>query len=89
MRLRKTTSDAVDPERFMRDQSELADDVEERIGFYHDKLKDFEFGREPELASGVLVFDAIAKAVDVLAPHIATIAALARLKFSGLRPIPP
>ena len=46
---------------------ELADDVEERLGFYRDKparpslLKDFELGREPELASGVLVFDLLAK----------------------------
>ena len=70
---------------------ELADDVEERIGFYRDKptrpslLKDFELGREPELASGVLVFDAIARAVGVPVPQIATIAALTRLKFSGMR----
>ena len=46
---------------------ELADDVEERLGFFRDKptrpslLKDFELGREPELASGVLVFDVLAK----------------------------
>ena len=71
---------------------DLPDDVEQRIGFYRDKptrpslLKDFELGREPELASGVLVFDALANAVDVPAPHLATIAALARLKFSGIRP---
>jgi 2-dehydropantoate 2-reductase len=70
---------------------ELADDAEERIGFYRDKptrpslLKDFELGREPELASGVLVFDAIAQALEVPAPHIATIAALARLKFAAIR----
>jgi 2-dehydropantoate 2-reductase len=71
---------------------DLPDDVEERIGFYRDKptrpslLKDFELGREPELASGVLVFDTLAHAMDVPAPHIATIAALARLKFSAIRP---
>ena len=70
---------------------ELADDVDDRIGFYRDKairpsmLKDFELGREPELASSVLIFDSIAKALDVSAPHIAMMAALARLKFSSLR----
>ena len=70
---------------------ELADDVDERIGFYRDKptrpsmLKDFELGREPELASGVLVFDSIAKVLGVPAPHIAVMTTLARLKFSGLR----
>jgi 2-dehydropantoate 2-reductase len=73
---------------------ELADDVDDRIGFYRDKatrpsmLKDFELGREPELASGVLIFDSIAKALDVPAPHIAVVAALARLKFSALRRAP-
>lgn len=70
---------------------ELADDVDDRIGFYRDKptrpsmLKDFELGREPELASSVLIFDSIAKALDVPAPHIAMMATLARLKFSTLR----
>jgi 2-dehydropantoate 2-reductase len=70
----------------------LADDVEARIGFYRDKptrtslLKDFEQGREPELASGVLVFDVLARAVGVHAPHIATVATLARLKLSAIRP---
>jgi ketopantoate reductase len=73
---------------------ELADDVDDRIGFYRDKatrpsmLKDFELGREPELASSVLIFDSIAKALDVSAPHIAMMAALARLKFSTLRRAP-
>ena len=70
---------------------ELADDVEERLGFYRDKptrpslLKDFELGREPELASGVLVFDVLAKAMGVEAPHIATVAALTRLRWLALR----
>ena len=73
---------------------EMTDDVEDRIGFYRDKatrpsmLKDFELGREPELASSVLIFDTIAKALEVPAPHIAMIAALARLKFSTLRRAP-
>ena len=48
-------------------------------------LKDFELGREPELASGVLVFDMIAKALGQPAPHIAMIATLARLRFEGIR----
>ena len=70
---------------------ELADDVEERLGFYRDKparpslLKDFELGREPELASGVLVFDLLAKAMDVDAPHIFTVAALTRLRWLAVR----
>jgi len=70
---------------------DLADDVEERIGFYRDKptrpslLKDFELGREPELASGVLVFDALAKAMGVEAPHIATVAALTRLRWLAVK----
>lgn len=70
---------------------ELEDDIDERIGFYRDKptrpsmLVDFELGREPELASGVLVFDAIAKALEVSAPHVAMMATLARLKFSSVR----
>lgn len=70
---------------------DLADETDERIGFYRDKptrpsmLKDFELGREPELASGVLVFDMIAKALDQPAPHIAMIAALARLRFESIR----
>lgn len=68
----------------------LEDNVEERVGFYRDKptrpslLKDFELGREPELASGVQIFDTIAKAMQVPAPHVAAIAALARLKFAGM-----
>ena len=71
---------------------ELADDAEERIGFFRDKptrpslLKDFELGREPELASGVLVFDVLAKAMGVDAPHIATVAALTRLRWLAVRP---
>lgn len=70
---------------------ELADDAEEQIGFYRDKptrpslLKDFELGREPELASGVLVFDAIAKALAMPAPYIATVATLARLRYAALK----
>lgn len=70
---------------------DLADETDERIGFYRDKptrpslLKDFELGREPELASGVLVFDMIAKAFDHPAPHVAMIAVLARLRFEGIR----
>ena len=70
---------------------DLADETDERIGFYRDKptrpsmLKDFELGREPELASGVLVFDMLARALDQPAPHIAMIAALARLRFEGIR----
>jgi ketopantoate reductase len=70
---------------------ELADDVDERIGFYRDKptrpsmLKDFELCRDPELASGVLVFDAIARALDLSAPHIAMMATLARLRASSFR----
>jgi 2-dehydropantoate 2-reductase len=69
---------------------DLADDVEERLGFYRDKptrpslLKDFELGREPELASGVTVFDVLAKAMDVDARHIATVAALARLRWRAM-----
>jgi 2-dehydropantoate 2-reductase len=69
---------------------ELNDDIAERIAFYRDKptrpslLKDFDLGREPELASGVLVFDVIARAIGVWSPHIATIAALARLRYEGL-----
>ena len=69
---------------------DLADDADEQVAFYRDKptrpslLKDFELGREPELASGVLVFDAIAKALRAPAPHIATVAALARLKYAAL-----
>lgn len=69
---------------------ELADDADEQVGFYRDKptrpslLKDFELGREPELASGVLVFDAIAKALEMPAPHIATVATLARLRYAAL-----
>ena len=69
---------------------ELEDDAEERIRFYHDKptrpslLKDFELKREPELASGVLVFDALARAMQVEAPHIATVAALARLRYLAI-----
>jgi 2-dehydropantoate 2-reductase len=71
---------------------ELADDAEDRIGFFRDKptrpslLKDFELGREPELASGVLVFDVLAKAMGVDAPHIATVAALTRLRWLAVRP---
>jgi 2-dehydropantoate 2-reductase len=71
---------------------ELADDVEERLGFYRDKparpslLKDFELGREPELASGVLVFDVLARAMEFDAPHIATVAALTRLRWLAVRP---
>jgi len=70
---------------------DLADETDERIGFYRDKptrpslLKDFELGREPELASGVLVFDMLARALDHPAPHIAMIAALTRLRFEGIR----
>jgi len=70
---------------------DLADETDERIGFYRDKptrpslLKDFELGREPELASGVLVFDMLAKAMDLPAPHIAMIAALTRLRFEAIR----
>jgi 2-dehydropantoate 2-reductase len=69
---------------------ELRDDVDERIGFYRDKptrpslLKDFELRREPELASGVLVFDTLARAVEVAAPHVAAIATLARLRYVAL-----
>jgi 2-dehydropantoate 2-reductase len=69
---------------------DLADDVEERLGFYRDKptrpslVKDFELGREPELASGVTVFDVLAKAMDVDARHIATVAALARLRWRAM-----
>lgn len=70
---------------------DLADETDERIGFYRDKptrpslLKDFELGREPELASGVLVFDMLARALDQPAPHVAMIAALTRLRFEGIR----
>lgn len=69
----------------------LPDDAEEQIGFYRDKparpslLKDFELRREPELASGVFVFDALAKALGMPAPHIATIAALARLRYEAIK----
>ena len=67
------------------------DDADARIGFYGDKptrpslLKDFELGREPELASGVMVFDALARAVGVPAPHIALLAALTRLRWQSIR----
>ena len=70
---------------------DLVDETDERIGFYRDKptrpslLKDFELGREPELASGVLVFDMLARAMDQPAPHIAMIATLARLRFEAVR----
>lgn len=68
---------------------DLVDDAEERIGFYRDKptrpslLKDFELGREPELASGVYVFDALAKSLNEPAPNIAAIATMCRLKYLG------
>ena len=70
---------------------DLVDETDERIGFYRDKptrpslLKDFELGREPELASGVLVFDMLARAMGQPAPHIAMIATLARLRFEAVR----
>lgn len=73
----------------------VVDDAEERIGFYRDKptrpslLKDFELGREPELASGVLVFDALARALAMPSPNIAAIAALCRLRYAGMWPQAP
>lgn len=69
---------------------DLADDADEQVAFYRDKptrpslLKDFELGREPELASGVLVFDALARSLDMPSPCIATVAALARLRYAAL-----
>lgn len=62
-------------------------DVEERIGFYRDQpvrpslLQDVELGREPELASCLLVFDALATAVALPAPSLQAVATLARLRF--------
>ena len=56
----------------------LDDDVETKIGFYRDKptrpsiLKDFELGREPELASNVLVFNALASALGMVAPKVSS-----------------
>ena len=70
---------------------ELADDAEQQVEFYRDKptrpslLKDFELGREPELASGVLVFDTIARALEMPSPCIAMVATLARLRYAALR----
>jgi len=68
----------------------LDDDVEAKIGFYRDKptrpsiLKDFELGREPELASNVLVFEALAQALGMEVPKMAVIAMLTRLKTAGM-----
>jgi 2-dehydropantoate 2-reductase len=64
-------------------------DVDQRLGFYHDKptvpslLKDFEVGREPELANSVLAFQAIATHLGVNAPHIDTCATLLRMKAAA------
>jgi 2-dehydropantoate 2-reductase len=72
----------------------LEDDTDARIGFYRDKptrpslLMDFELRREPELASGVLVFDMLARAMELPSPHIAMIAALTRLRFEAIRSVP-
>lgn len=66
---------------------EIPEDVEEKVGFYRDKptrtslLKDVELGREPELASCIVIFDAIAQALAVPVPHLETLVALARLRF--------
>jgi 2-dehydropantoate 2-reductase len=65
-----------------------AADVEGRLGFYRDKptkpslLKDVELGREPELASCVLVFHAVARALGCAVPYLETLATLARLRFA-------
>lgn len=66
----------------------LPADVEEKVGFYRDKptrpslLKDFELGRTPELASCVVIFDAIAKAAGVAVPHLQTLVAITRLRMA-------
>ena len=68
-----------------------AGDVERTIGFYRDKptrpslLQDVDLGREPELASCVLIFEAIAGALGMPLPYLQTVASLTRLRFAGGR----
>lgn len=68
---------------------DLPDDHDERLEFYRSKptrpslLVDFERGRPPELAHGVLIFAAIAQALEMPAPYIETIATLVRMKAGG------
>lgn len=65
----------------------LSADVEGRIGFYRDKptrpslLKDVDLGREPELASCLLIFEALATTLGLPAPSLQAVATLARLRF--------
>lgn len=67
---------------------DVGGDAPARIAFYRDKptrpslLTDVELGREPELASCVLVFDEVARALVCAVPHLETIATLARLRFA-------
>lgn len=69
-----------------------AGDVEGRIAFYRDKptrpslLKDVESGREPELASCVWVFEAVARALGFAVPHLETVATLLRLRLAPGQP---
>jgi 2-dehydropantoate 2-reductase len=63
-------------------------DVEGKIGFYRDKptrpslLKDVELGREPELASCLLIFGALARSLGLSLPYLESIVTISRLRFA-------
>ena len=68
-----------------------AGDVDAELGFFRDKptrpsmLQDFELGREPELAGSILAVAGFARAAEIRAPLIETVATLLRCKAAGVR----
>ena len=69
-------------------------DVEKTIAFYRDKptrpslLQDVDLGREPELASCVQIFEALAAGLGMSLPYLQTVACLTRLRFAVGTPAP-
>ena len=66
-------------------------DVDAQLGFFRDKptrpsmLQDFELGREPELVGSILAVAGFARAAEIRAPLIETVATLLRCKAAGVR----
>jgi 2-dehydropantoate 2-reductase len=70
-------------------------DVDAQLGFFRDKptrpsmLQDFELQREPELTGSILAVEAIARAANIHAPLVDTVAVLLRCKAAGVRSLRP